>query len=182
MKRALPWLLAAIAVCVAIWLARKPQHTDGSSRALQDSLATLRVQYSQLEEIGRQQEAVLHLSNRLLDSALSKAPRVVYVTRRDTIRSGVDSGVVSVVDSLPYVPKADYDTLASRCSVVQRDCTALLATKDSALTVRRKELEVSERARVEDRRRLLSNVRVVGLKGFGLGLGSGLVLCALWCR
>ena len=175
-----------LGMLAGMWWVSRRQDAEATQREqqLRDSLGVLGARYTALSERERVAVVTLQVSNRLLDSALGKAPVIVYVPRTRTIvtREGRDS---SAVDSLPYVAKADYDTLASRCSNLQRDCATVVALKDSLLTVRSGEaatlhglIDVGARRLDVERRRN----RLVVLRGFGIGLGAGALGCALLCR
>ena len=174
-----------LALVVATWwLGRRQHDVDLREQRLRDSLQTLEVKFAALTERERVATITLKVSNRLLDSALAKAPQIVYVPRTRTIvtPAGKDS---AAVDSLPYIAKADYDTLASRCRNVQVGCEEVVALKDSLLTVRsgeasslRRLLDVAAERRDLDRRRS----RFAVLRGFGFGLGAGALGCAILCR
>lgn len=181
------WLVvtATLALAIVVWrLGRERRDTEIQTQRLRDSLETLETRFGILTERERAAVVTLQVSNRLLDSALAKAPQIVYVTRTRTIASPGDSGT-TVVDSLPYVAKSDYDTLASRCSRVQQDCATVVAVKDSLLTVRSGEsstlhglLDLSDRRLITERKRN----RLLVLRGFGFGLAAGGLGCALLCR
>lgn len=181
------WIIGLVCgalLTFVLMLAFRPHPNDAHERILRDSIAAQSGQISTLREHDKEQTIVLTHALSLLDSALQTPPRVVYVTRRDTIRLTDDSSIVSDVP-VPYVPQADYDTLKSRCSLVERNCTALLATKDSLQSRTSADVEsyrsllaLRDRDVVRiGRRNVLRDVKAAGLAG-GVGMLLG---CVLWC-
>ena len=195
MRRALGIVAVALAGLAAgwlfgLWLASRHHSVDAArEQRLRDSLHTLEIESARLTRRDSQTTAELAVANLRLDSALATPPQVVYVTRTRTIAVAGDSGVQTIIDSLPYVAKSDYDTLASRCSVVQLDCKRSLAVKDSLYQNELGKTHTlgglvslrDEQIAALGRRNLRRDLKVGGVSGLiGMGLGAALggLVCA----
>lgn len=184
-------LLAILAgAALAGWLLNR-HHADNEriERELRDSLAQSRAQIAIWREREHEATVILQTSNRLLDSALARAPHIVYVTRTRTIEGSGGAQPTTVIDSLPYVPQSEYDTLSSRCKAVQRDCATLLAAKDTVISKTEDQarhltelLDLAHDDLARSRRtNLLKDVRNISVAGL-VGAGMGAVSTALVCR
>lgn len=174
---------------VSFWVLHRHQVADSAKeQRLRDSLMILTRRGEVLGERERLATAGLAAANRLLDDALSKPPQVVYVTRRDTIVGPGTAGTVDttvVVSEVPYVPKITYDTLASRCSVAQASCTRLVFLKDSIHGVDLdKARTLTGIVRLKDAEIVRANRRTVltKIEWFGIGAGTGGLICLAFCR
>lgn len=177
-KLALVVLAFVLLINLMLWITqRQESHLRERENRLRDSISVLEGEVLSWRRVDKERTAALVKSTELLDQVLQKPPRIIYVTRRDTQFVVTDTGPQSQpAVNIPYVPKEDYDTLASRCSVVRKDCAASVAVKDSIIgmmtiqlgafrqlgEVRDRELKVARRSSLLRR---VSDATIGGLVG-----------------
>lgn len=192
-------LIAALVGGLAAWTQKSNQRTAAARDSLAvalsdaerharavDSIARLRA----VDSVKHHRDSLAHAAAQAeLTAALAKKPRVVYV--RDTVSVTAPDGTTVVVqDSVPYVPKADYDDLGLKCTATALTCAARAASaeaeRDHAKAELREQAEEAaarERALAALRRSLPTRAEHVkhDAKVGGVGFVVGVVLCVLKC-
>jgi hypothetical protein len=123
-------LLVVIALMIfGIIVSERDRRRDMGERAIRDSLAVERSRAQQWQRTAQERGERYLEAKVTLENLLAQPPRVVQVTRVrvDTLTGTTDTSEV------PYVPQADFDTLARRCRDAVASCDSVLAAKDSVI-------------------------------------------------